>query len=93
MAQVLLTHTEPTIELARNVVAEIGKPSGNKLTIEQIIQMTAKSFGVPEERFVKKDRKKHIALARQTAMYLCVELTQHSTVNIGLYFVKYRSIS
>ena len=86
MAQVLLTHTEPTIELARNVVAEIGKPSGNKLTIEQIIQMTAKSFGVPEERFVKKDRKKHIALARQVAMYLCVELTQHSTVNIGLYF-------
>jgi chromosomal replication initiator protein len=48
--------------------------------------MTAKSFAVPEERFMKKDRKKHVALARQVAMFLCVELTQHSTVNIGLHF-------
>jgi chromosomal replication initiator protein len=86
LAQVLLTHTEPTLELAQNVVSEIGKPAQNKLTIEQIIHMTAKSFGVPEERFMKKDRKKHVALARQAAMYLCVELTHHSTVNIGLHF-------
>jgi chromosomal replication initiator protein len=85
-AQVLLTQTEPTIEVARNVVAEIGKPKIKQLTIEQIIQMTAKHFNVPEERFMKKDRKKHVALARQAAMYLSVELTNHSTVNIGLHF-------
>jgi len=48
--------------------------------------MTAKSFGVPEERFMKKDRKKHVALARQAAMHLAVELTNYSTVNIGLHF-------
>ena len=86
LAQVLLTHTEPTLELARTVVSEIGKPSSKRITIEQIIQLTAKSFGVPEERFMKKDRKKHVALARQAAMYLCVELTNYSTVNIGLHF-------
>jgi chromosomal replication initiator protein len=86
LAQVLLTHTEPTLEIAKSVVSEIGKPSSHQLTIEQIIQMTAKSFAVAEERFMKKDRKKHVALARQTAMYLCLELTQHSTVNIGLHF-------
>jgi chromosomal replication initiator protein len=85
-AQVLLTQTEPTIDVARNVVAEIGKPRTKHLTIEQIIQMTAKHFNVPEERFMKKDRKKHVALARQAAMYLSVELTNHSTVNIGLHF-------
>ena len=85
-AQVLLTQTEPTIEVARSVVAEIGKPHTKQLTIEQIIQMTAKHFNVPEERFMKKDRKKHVALARQAAMYLSVELTNHSTVNIGLHF-------
>lgn len=85
-AQVLLTQTEPTIEVARSVVAEIGKPKTKQLTIEQIIQMTAKHYNVPEERFMKKDRKKHIALARQVAMYLSVELTNHSTVNIGLHF-------
>jgi chromosomal replication initiator protein len=83
---VLLTHTEPTLELARTVVSEIGKPSQRQITVEQIIQLTAKSFGVPEERFMKKDRKKHVALARQAAMYLCVELTSYSTVNIGLHF-------
>ena len=86
LAQVLLSHTEPTLDLARSVVSEIGKPASHQLTIEEIIQMTAKSFTVPEERFMKKDRKKHVALARQVAMYLCVELTQHSTVNIGLHF-------
>jgi len=85
-AQVLLTQTEPTIDVARSVVAEIGKPRTKQLTIEQIIQMTAKHFNVPEERFMKKDRKKHVALARQAAMYLSVELTNHSTVNIGLHF-------
>jgi chromosomal replication initiator protein len=85
-AQVLLTQTEPTIEVARSVVAEIGKPRTKQITIEQIIQMTAKHFNVPEERFMKKDRKKHVALARQAAMYLSVELTNHSTVNIGLHF-------
>ena len=85
-AQVLLTQTEPTIEVARSVVAEIGKPKTKQLTIEQIIQMTAKHYNVPEERFMKKDRKKHVALARQVAMYLSMELTNHSTVNIGLHF-------
>ena len=85
-AQVLLTQAEPTLDVARNVVAEIGRPKTKQLTIEQIIQMTSKHFNVPEERFMKKDRKKHIALARQVAMYLSVELTNHSTVNIGLHF-------
>jgi chromosomal replication initiator protein len=86
MAQVLLTHTEPTMDIAQRVVNEIGKPQSNQLSIEQIIQMTSKSFDVPQERFMKKDRKKHIALARQVAMHLCVELTHHSTVTIGLHF-------
>jgi len=86
LAQVLLTHTEPTLELARMVVSEIGKPANKQITIEQIIQLTAKNFGVPEDRFMKKDRKKHVAIARQVAMYLSVELTHHSTVNIGLHF-------
>ena len=35
---------------------------------------------------MKKDRKKHVAIARQAAMYLSVELTNHSTVNVGLHF-------
>jgi chromosomal replication initiator protein len=86
LAQVLLTQTEPTLELARSVVGEIGRPKSRQLTIEQIIQMTAKHFNVPEERFMKKDRKKHVAIARQAAMYLSVELTNHSTVNVGLHF-------
>lgn len=86
MAQVLLTHTEPTLDLARSVVAEIGKPIEQQLTIDQIIRMTARSFNIPQDSFMKKDRRKQIALARQTAMFLCVELTQHSTVAIGLHF-------
>jgi len=86
MAQVLLTHTEPTLELAQKVVAEIGRPVSKVLTIDQIIHMTAKSFGVPEERFMKKGRKKDVAFARQVAMYLAKELSNYSTTTIGLHF-------
>ena len=86
MAQVLLTHTEPTLELAQKVVTEIGKPLSKGITIDQIIQLTSKAFDVPQENFMKKSRKKDIAFARQVAMYLSKELSRFSTTNIGLHF-------
>ena len=86
MAQVLLTHTEPTLELAQKVVTEIGKPLSKGITIDQIIQLTSKAFGVPQENFMKKSRKKDIAFARQIAMYLAKELSRFSTTTIGLHF-------
>jgi chromosomal replication initiator protein len=86
MAQVLLTHTEPTLELAQKVVTEIGKPLSKGITIDQIIQLTSKAFDVPQENFMKKSRKKDIAFARQVAMYLSKEMSRFSTTNIGLHF-------
>lgn len=86
MAQVLLTHTEPKLELAQKVVSEIGRPISKGITIDQIIAMTAKVFGVPQESFMKKGRKKDVAFARQVAMYLAKELSNFSTTTIGLHF-------
>jgi chromosomal replication initiator protein len=86
MAQVLLTHTEPTLDLAQKVVTEIGRPLSKGITIDQIIQLTSKAFDVPQENFMKKGRKKDIAFARQIAMYLSKELSRFSTTNIGLHF-------
>lgn len=86
MAQVLLTHTEPTLELAQKVVTEIGQPLAKGITIDQIIQLTSKAFGVPQESFMKKSRKQDIAFARQVAMYISKELSKFSTTTIGLHF-------
>ncbi|MCK5033376.1 MAG: chromosomal replication initiator protein DnaA [Calditrichia bacterium] len=86
MAQVLLTHTEPTLELAQKVVTEIGQPISKGITIDQIIQLTSKAFDVPQESFMKKSRTKDIAFARQVAMYLSKELSKFSTTTIGLHF-------
>ena len=86
MAQVLLTHTEPTLELAQKVVTEIGQPLSKGITIDQIIRLTSKAFDVPQENFMKKSRKKDIAFARQVAMYLSKEMSRFSTTNIGLHF-------
>ena len=86
LAQVLLTHTEPTLDIAKKVVREIGRPITQRLTIEQIIEVTSKAFGVPAESFMKKGRKKEIAFARQVAMYLSKDLTDYSTTVIGLHF-------
>lgn len=86
MAKVLLTHTEITLDLAQDVIGEIVKPIAQKLSIDQIVQLTARSFEVPEDSLRKKGRKKEVAFARQVAMYLSKELTLHSTTAIGLHF-------
>jgi chromosomal replication initiator protein len=86
MAQVLLTHTEPTLELAQKVVTEIGQPLSKGITIDQIIKLTSKAFDIPQESFMKKNRKKDVAFARQVAMYLSKELSKYSTTTIGLHF-------
>ncbi len=86
MAQVLLTHTEPTLDLAQKVVTEIGRPISKMLSIDQIITRASKAFNVPQESFMKKGRTKDVAFARQVAMFLAKELTNYSTTKIGLHF-------
>lgn len=86
MAQVAFTAAEPTLDLARSIVSEIGKPDKNILSIEKIMDHTAKVYGVTIDQLRAKTRKKDIVKARQVAMFLAKQLTSHSLVTIGLHF-------
>jgi chromosomal replication initiator protein len=86
MARITLTSAEPTLELARTIVSEIAKPDKSILSIDQIMEYTAKVFEVPIDQLRAKTRKKDIVKARQTAMYLAKQLTDHSLITIGLHF-------
>lgn len=86
MAQVTFTSAEPTMELARSVVSEIAKPDKTILTIDMIMEYTAKIFNLPIDQLRAKTRKKDVVIARQTAMYISKQLTDHSLITIGLHF-------
>ena len=86
MAQVTFTSAEPTLDLARSIVAEIAKPNKSILSIDQIVEHTATVFNLAPDQLRAKTRKKDVVKARQVAMYLSKQLTQHSLVTIGLHF-------
>ncbi|NOX90274.1 MAG: chromosomal replication initiator protein DnaA [Calditrichaeota bacterium] len=86
MAQVTFTAAEPTLELARQIVNEIARPDKKILTIEHIVEYTAKIFHLSPDHLRAKTRKKDIVRARQVAMYLAKHLTNYSLITIGLHF-------
>lgn len=86
LAQVTFTAAEPTLELARSIVSEIARPDKTILTIERIMEYTSQIFSLPVDQLRAKTRKKDIVKARQAAMYLSKQLTNHSLVTIGLHF-------
>jgi chromosomal replication initiator protein len=75
-----------TLDLAKKVLRDqIGRTS-SYLSIENIQELTAKYFSLPSDLLRSKTRKKEIARARQIAMYLCAQHTEHSLKSIGLLF-------
>ncbi|MCD6375326.1 MAG: chromosomal replication initiator protein DnaA [Caldisericaceae bacterium] len=86
MAQVTFTAAEPTLELARQIVNEIAPPDKKVLTIESIVEYTASVFNLSSDHLRAKTRKKDIVRARQVAMYLAKQMTNHSLITIGLHF-------
>jgi chromosomal replication initiator protein len=86
MAKVTFTSAEPTLEVARNIISEIAKPDKSILTIDTIMDHVANVFNVSIDQIRAKTRKKDIVRARQAAMYLAKQLTDHSLVTIGLHF-------
>ena len=86
MAQVTFTAAEPTIELAREIVSEIAKPDKHVLNIDTIVKYCSTVFDVQTDQIRAKSRKKNIVKARQVAMFLSKQLTNHSLVTIGLHF-------
>ncbi|RMF11043.1 MAG: chromosomal replication initiator protein DnaA [Candidatus Neomarinimicrobiota bacterium] len=75
------------MDLVQKVVAErVGKQVQTDLSFEQLVRYVSEATHVTEREILGHRRTKHIAEARQLAMYLSRELTQNSLTAIGLYF-------
>jgi chromosomal replication initiator protein len=51
--------------------------------LSEILDAAAQEFGVEREALLARDRRPTVATARQVAMYLARELTEHSLPEIG----------
>ncbi|HEY46525.1 MAG: chromosomal replication initiator DnaA [Anaerolineae bacterium SM23_ 63] len=58
-------------------------PRGDTLTVERIIAVVARQFGIEVDRLLSRERSREVALPRQVAMYLMREETSASLPQIG----------
>ena len=79
-----LTRSEVTLELATNVLQSL-LPNGSetRVTSDLVISVAAEYFDVTAEEICSASRSRPLVNARQTAMYLCRELTDLSLPKIG----------
>lgn len=82
-----LSNHEIDMGLAVKVVKErLGSRAVTDITIEDIVKRVSEISRVTERDITGKSRKKHIAEARQVAMYLARDILGTSLVNIGTHF-------
>jgi chromosomal replication initiator protein len=87
IAYASLRGTEATPELARRVLERLyPRAESVECTVEQIQLATARAFGLAASDLLAHDRRPHVALARQVAMYLARELTPDTLPGIGRSF-------
>jgi chromosomal replication initiator protein len=74
----------PTPALVRHVLRRLGEDSSaDSSSLSEIIDAAAQEFGVQPGSLLARDRRPNVATARQVAMYLARELTEHSLPEIG----------
>lgn len=79
-----LTRSEPTLELAQNVLqAVLPNAAEARVTADVVISIAAEYFDVTSEEIRSSNRSRPLVNARQMAMYLCRELTDLSLPKIG----------
>jgi chromosomal replication initiator protein len=70
--------------LVRHVLRRLGEDTApDACGLSEILDAAAQEFGVERESLMARDRRPDVAMARQVAMYLARELTEHSLPEIG----------
>ncbi len=84
VAYASLRGQEPTPALARHVLRRLGgaRHTG-RCDLGEILDASAREFGVERTALLARDRRPPVARARHVAMYLARELTDHSLPEIG----------
>lgn len=83
IANSTFNHQEITLDLARQLVDKIVADPQNEISVSRIQDAVCSYFGITEEMFLSKTRKREIVQARQIAMYLSRNLTKTSLSSIG----------
>jgi chromosomal replication initiator protein len=84
VAYASLKGEQATPALARHVLRRLGEDTApDACGISEIIDAAAQEFGVERDSLLARDRRPAVATARQVAMYLARELTEHSLPEIG----------
>lgn len=86
LAQSSLIKREVTLELAREVIKNSANRTTQSVSVERIVEVTAREFDIPSDLIRSKTRKKNVSHARQVSMYLSTELTKLTLKAIGLHF-------
>jgi chromosomal replication initiator protein len=84
VAYASLEDAAPTPALARHVLQRLGASGVDTIAgISEIVDAAARQFGVRREELLARGRRADVSEARQVAMYLARELTDHSLPEIG----------
>jgi chromosomal replication initiator protein len=84
VAYASMNEVPPTPELARHVLRRLGTDEAPEVrSVNEILEATAQEFGLRPEDLRGKSRQQPVSSARQVAMYLANELTEHSPGEIG----------
>jgi chromosomal replication initiator protein len=87
VAYASLVGKPPTPELAIEVLGRLYQPGrAEPCSVERIQEATAAEFGLGRDELLARDRTPKVAFARQVAMYLTRELTDHGLPAIGREF-------
>jgi chromosomal replication initiator protein len=70
--------------LVRHVLRRLGEDTApDACGLSEILDAAAQEFGVERDCLLARDRRPNVAMARQVAMYVARELTEHSLPEIG----------
>jgi chromosomal replication initiator protein len=84
VAYASLKGEQATPGLVRHVLRRLGEDTApDACGLSEILDAAAQEFGVEREALLARDRRPAVATARQIAMYLARELTEHSLPEIG----------
>ena len=87
MAYAELVNKKITLEIAQQQLRDMfSSPQQHNITVDAIQRTVADYFSLSTQELKGKKRTKVIAFPRQVAMYICRELTELSTTEVGLEF-------
>lgn len=80
-------HREPIdLAMTREALYDVIDDAPARLKIDDVQKAVADYYDMPLDRMLSRSRKQEIVMARQVAMFLCKQFTQHTLKEIGMRF-------